>query len=95
MDLDILSTKDQLEEFKESLIWKDITNELEMWKQGFVAEMLSLSDDAAANNPSTASILMHLGDLNGRIKAVDYLLTLPDLFLQILEYKPKEEEKGE
>jgi hypothetical protein len=34
-----------------------------------------------------------MGDLNGRQKAVDYLLSLPDVFLQILEDKKQPTEK--
>jgi hypothetical protein len=33
---------------------------------------------------------MHLGDLNGRKKAIKYVLTLPQLFLNILEEKENE-----
>ena len=55
--------------------------------------MMSVVDDAADSNPSTASVLLHMGDLNGRQKAVDYMLSLPDIFLQLLEAK-KENGKG-
>ena len=57
------------------------------WKEGFRREQDSIVDEAATTNPSTASVLFHMGDLNGRIKAVDYMLSLPDLFLSILEDK--------
>ena len=48
-------------------------------------EMLSIVDEAESSNPSTASVLLHMGDLNGRQKAVDYFLSLPDVFLNIIE----------
>lgn len=83
----IQSTKASIEEFKESILWLDIVKELESWKQGFNDEMMSIVDRSADENPSTASVLMHIGDLNGRQKAVDYMLSLPDLFLSILEAK--------
>jgi predicted TIM-barrel fold metal-dependent hydrolase len=85
--INIRVTKDQLIELKESILWADITAELEAWKQGFNDEMMSIVDNAADTNPSTAAVLLHMGDLNGRQKAVDYLLSLPDVFLQILEDK--------
>jgi predicted TIM-barrel fold metal-dependent hydrolase len=85
--INIRATKDQLIELKESILWADITAELEVWKQGFNDEMMSIVDGAADANPSTAAVLLHMGDLNGRQKAVDYLLSLPDVFLQILEDK--------
>ena len=85
--IEIKSTKSQLEDFKESIIWYDLVKELEAWKKGFETELKSIVDDAASSNPSTASVLLHLGDLNGRIKAVDYLLGLPDVFISLLEDK--------
>lgn len=83
----IKATKNQIEEFKSSMIWIDFIEELNSWKEGFKREMDSIVDDAGSNNPSTASVLLHMGDLNGRIKAVNYMLSLPDIFLQILEDK--------
>jgi len=85
--IEIKSTKSQLEDFKESIIWYDLVKELEAWKKGFEMELKSIVDGAASSNPSTASVLLHLGDLNGRIKAVDYLLSLPDVFISLLEDK--------
>ena len=81
------TTLDEVETFLKSPLWFDMKQELEAWKEGFNRELNSIVDDAATNNPSTASVLMHMGDLNGRQKAVDYLLSLPDLFLSLLEEK--------
>lgn len=81
------TTKDEIELFKASVLWNDIVNELEAWQEGFDREMHSIVDDAEGDNPSTASVLLHMGDLNGRIKAVEYFLSLPDVFMQILEDK--------
>ena len=53
----------------------------------FENELKSIVDDAADNNPSTASVLLHMGDLNGRVKAVEYMKSIPDIFLNILEDK--------
>ena len=78
------ATKDQFEALKESILWNDIVRELEAWREGFNREMLSIVDDASTENPSTASVLLHMGDLNGRQKAVDYFLSLPDVFIDIL-----------
>ncbi len=83
----INATIDQIKDFKESLLWADMQNELSTWKTGFEQELLSISDSAADENPSTAAVLIHLGDVSGRTKTVNYLLSLPDIFLQILEEK--------
>lgn len=87
MEVSVHATKDQLNELKESVLWNDIVNELSVWKQGFNDEMMTIVDDSRDLNSSTAAVLLHMGDLNGRQKAVDYLLSLPDVFLQILEDK--------
>ena len=87
------ATKDQINELKESVLWLDIVNELTMWKQGFNDEMMTIVDDSRDLNSSTAAVLLHMGDLNGRQKAVDYLLSLPDVFLQILEDKKQPTDK--
>jgi len=85
-EIKIYSTRDQIKDFKDSVLWKDIKRELRSWKKGFDVELKGMVDDIADNpNISTASVLTHLGDLNGRVKAVDYLLSVPDIFLQILE----------
>ena len=81
----VRATRDQIKEFKESILWKDIKRELGMWRKGFRNESKLIVNDAVDNNLSTASVLLHMGDLDGRVKAVDYLLSLPSIFLQILE----------
>jgi len=87
-EIKIYSTRDQIKDFKDSVLWKDIKRELRSWKKGFDIELKGMVDDIADNqNISTASVLTHLGDLNGRVKAIDYLLSVPDIFLQILEEK--------
>ena len=91
--IQIRVSKDAVEEFKSSILWADMVEELKSWKEGFNREQLSIVDDAEANNPSTASVLLHMGDLNGRQKAVDYFLSLPDVFLSLIEEKKEEEEK--
>lgn len=78
-----------LEEFKQSLIWRDMKRELLSWKKGFEREMKSMVDRIASDNPTTAVVLTHLGDINGRTKAVDYMLSLPDVFISILEAEQK------
>jgi hypothetical protein len=85
--VELRTSREQVIDFKESILWADIIAELESWKQGFELEMKSIVDDAAENNPSTASVLLHMGDLNGRLKAVEYMLSIPDVFISILEVK--------
>lgn len=91
--LTLRTTRGQVEEFKESILWADIVAELENWKFGFELELKSIVDEAAESNPSTASILLHMGDLNGRLKAVNYMLSIPDVFLSLLETNKAESEQ--
>jgi len=96
MDLDDMklgSTKFDLMTFKRSVVWYDIKSELQTWKEGFEVELRSIVDRASTDNPSTASVLLHMGDLNGRIKAVDYLLAMPDVFLQMVEEEQEQEQE--
>lgn len=95
MDVDINATKDQIEELKSSVIWSDIVRELKTWEEGFSAEMKNIVDDSVDTNPSTATVLLHMGDLNGRQRAVDYMLSILDVFLSILEAKEEGETKEE
>jgi hypothetical protein len=84
-EIKVRATREAILEFQDSIIWADITRELKAWKKGFNHEMLNIVDDAEAENPSTASVLLHMGDLNGRQKAVDYVLNILNMFLGILE----------
>lgn len=84
MEVQVNATKEAIEEFRESILWKDIVTELLSWKQAFADEMMSIVEEASDTNPSSASVLMHMGDLHGRQKAVDYMIGIPEMFLQLV-----------
>lgn len=84
-ELIVRATRDQIIEFTHSVLWKDMKRELGKWKTGFKKEFLSITETIAETNPNTPAVLVQIGDINGRIKAVDYIISLPDIFLQILE----------
>ena len=92
--IQVRASIDAIQEFKDSILWADIVEELNSWKEGFNREMLTIVDDAAGANPSTASVLLHMGDLNGRQKAVDYFLSLPDVFIGLLQEQKEEKKDG-
>ena len=92
--IQVRTSIDEIEAFKNSILWADIIEELNSWKEGFNREMLSIVDEAAGTNPSTASVLLHMGDLNGRQKAVDYFLSLPDVFISLLTEQREEKKDG-
>ena len=86
-EIEVYSTIEQIKTFLESTLWKDIVRELESWSEGFRREQDSIVEEASVTNPSTASVLMHMGDLNGRQKAVRYFLGLPEMLLDVIEEK--------
>lgn len=93
--IEVNATRDAIQEFKESILWADIVRELKMWKEGFRMEMENIVTEASSDNPSTASVLLHMGDINGRIKTVDYTMNILDVFTQILEDKEDADRRDE
>lgn len=93
--MEVNSSIIEIEEFKKSILWDDIVRELKSWKEGFELERAGMVDSLAGSNISTAEFLTHLGSVDGRIKAVDYMLGLPDVFISILEFNNKEEVSDE
>lgn len=87
------ASREAIEEFKKSILWADMKDELVFWLSGFREEQDDIADDTIENNRSTAAVLTHIGDLNGRKKAVNYLLGMLDVFLSEFEIK-KEDKDG-
>ncbi len=87
MEVDINSTKSQIEEFKDSLIWQDIKRELKIWQRAAGQEYAQVIGNIIAGDDEVKNSDMHLGSLYGREKTIDFLLSLPDIFLQTLEDK--------
>lgn len=85
MDQLIRSTKSQVEDFKEGLLWKDIKRELMIWKRMAKNEYSQIVGQEIEKPAPNSNILMHLGSIYGREATVNYLLALPDVFIQILE----------
>ena len=83
----VRATKGQIVDFKSSILWKDIKRELGLWKTMCRREYSEVVADGISESASSSKILMHLGSLYGREATVDYLLALPDIFIQILEEK--------
>lgn len=94
-EIEVKSTKGQLKELKESMFWLDVQTELqrlrnELNKEYDLVGEPKIEFDGAQKlkvYPSTAETLIHLGDIKGRKKAIDYFLALPDIFLSLLESK--------
>ena len=100
MNETIRSTKSQIEEFKESFIWLDIVDDLNhlarlaQIEYDLVGEP-HVDDDGHKIVPNSSETLIHLGDIKGRRKAVSHFLSLPDIFLQILEDKKDDNRRNQ
>jgi len=94
----IRSTKSQLEEFKESFIWKDLVDEIKTLgklaqiEYDLVGES-RIDDDGHRIVPNSSETLIHLGDIKGRRKAVQYFLNLPDVLLNMVKEKENDAER--
>jgi len=96
----INATRNQVEEFKESFIWKDIVNELERIAKNAQLEYdivgePHIDDEGFKIVPNSSETLIHLGDIKGRRKAVAYFLNIPNILLQILEDQENDNRRNE
>lgn len=91
----INSTKHQIEEFKESILWADICRELDFWIEGFEGEKDTVVDRIASENLSTAAALTLVGSIDGRKKAVEYFKQILYVFISILEEKEDDSRHNE
>ena len=96
----IRSTKSQVEEFKESFIWLDMVDEVNRIAKNAAIEYdlvgeSHVDDEGYKVIPNSSETLIHLGDIKGRRKAAVYFLSLPDIFLQILEGQEDDNRRNE
>lgn len=82
-DAEIMATRGQIERLMESTAWKDVEKELLAWRDAFKAELLELPEAAAREGLSGACFELHAGSLSGRIKFCEYVLGIPEMFLEI------------
>ena len=85
----IRATKVQIEEFKESLLWQDILEEVARWKAQASDEYDAIVAEAEHTNPTTAKVLLHLGHIAGRRSTVDFFEGILDMLLSFKEAEQK------
>jgi len=83
----VRASKSQIEDFKESIIWKDIKRELKIWKTAAKNEYAQVIGNIIGGSSEIENSDMHLGSLYGREMTIDFMISIPDIFLQILEEK--------
>jgi len=76
-EMKLRATKDSIEEFKNSVLWKDMKRELGVWKKMAGDELIFL-----AQGCSDIEDLTQVARIGGRIEAINYMLEMPDIFLQ-------------
>lgn len=81
----VSATKVQIEEFRESLLWQDIIEEIEKWSDNSKQEPLAIVAESSETNPSTATVLMRIGHASGIQNAVVYFKGILDTLLSMKE----------
>jgi len=100
MEREVRSTKMQIEEFKSSMLWSDFKDELiqlatnAQLEYDLVGES-HVDDQGFKIVPNQSETLIHLGDIKGRRKAVQYFLSIPDILIQILEDKQDDSRRNQ
>lgn len=94
----VRSTKAQLKEFSKSFIWADIVDHLKELRRLAQLEYKLVgephkNDEGFMIIPNTSETLIHLGDIKGRKKAVDYFLSILDIIAQDVEIQKAEDKK--
>ena len=79
-EMRLRATKASIEEFKDSVLWKDIKRELGIWKKMAGDELISL-----AQGCSDIKDLAQVARIGGRIEAINYILEIPNIFLQEID----------
>lgn len=74
-----------MEDFKDSFIWKDLVNTLSAWDKDLDIEHTGIVDSAIEDNATSAKVMLHLGDVSGRRKAIRYFLSIPDVIIEDLK----------
>ena len=87
MGVEIGATKLQIEEFRRSIIWNDIKRELDKWKSGASQEYSRVIGDVISGGSGIENPDMYLGNLYGREATINFMLSLPNMFLEILKDK--------
>lgn len=78
--MNLRSTKASIEEFKSSVLWKDIKRELGTWRKMAGDEAIHL-----AQTCSDIKDLTHIARIGGRMEAIDYMLEILDIFIQEID----------
>lgn len=87
MEVKVRATEGQIEEFKGSILWDDIKCELEQWKSIAKDEYSQVIGNVISGKSDIENSDMHLGSIYGRERTIDYLLSIPDIFIQVLKEK--------
>lgn len=85
LDVKIDATMEQVKQFKGSILWRDIERELKRWLEMFEPHNSMAIDLCIEGKMSGSATLTSMAEVRGREKAINYILAMPDVFLDILE----------
>ncbi len=85
-EMKLRATKDSIEEFKNSVLWKDMKRELGIWKKMAGDELMSL-----AQGCSDIKDLTQVARIGGRIEAIEYMLEILNIFIQEIDDARRDE----
>ena len=89
------ATKGQIELLKESILWQDICNELDLWAEEVDKEGKTIAGHVMDNNLSSGAALTFLGYTEGRREAVDRFKIILDILLNKLEERENGSRRNE
>ena len=85
------STKTEIEEFKESPIWLDILDEMQLAIEIYQKQLLSLPESAVKLNQSSTALIARMGYIDGTIKTFEYVRNeLLDIMIADIDTKKME-----
>jgi len=90
------ASKAQLEDFRDSFIWSDITDELlildrrSQLEYDVVGEP-HVDDDGYKIVPTSSETMIHLGEIKGKRKSVNYFLDMIDVLINKVEMEKTDE----
>jgi len=90
---EVRATKGQIEDLKQSIIWQDICNELDLWAEEVDKEGKSIAGHIMDNNLNSGAALTFIGYAEGRREAVNRFKVILDILLNKLTEKENDSKR--
>jgi hypothetical protein len=80
----ILSTKGEVEAFKSSTVWTDMTEELKAIQQRAISDLVDTARNCVDGSYDLSRTLSNIGLAMGMFKGVESLLSIPDELIRTI-----------